>query len=41
VCLVAVVDGQLSAGDKLAAVSTGQQYDVLEVGGPVEGSAQQ
>lgn len=31
VCLVAVVDGQLAAGDKLAAASTGQQYDILEV----------
>lgn len=30
--MVAVVDGQLSAGDKLAAASTGQQYDILEVG---------
>lgn len=29
--MVAVVDGQLAAGDKLAAVSTGQQYDILEV----------
>ena len=30
-CLVAVVDGQLAAGDKLAAASTGQHYDILEV----------
>eukprot|EP00878_Enallax_costatus_P030694 GHUV01033471.1.p1 GENE.GHUV01033471.1~~GHUV01033471.1.p1 ORF type:complete len:237 (+),score=75.25 GHUV01033471.1:242-952(+) len=32
ICLVAVVDGCLRAGDKLQAVSTGQQYDALEVG---------
>lgn len=31
ICLVAVVDGSLKAGDKLQAVSTGQEYDALEV----------
>lgn len=34
ICLVAVVDGQLSVGDRLAAASSRgqQQYDALEVG---------
>lgn len=31
ICLVAVVHGHLRAGDKLQAVSTGQQYEALEV----------
>jgi translation elongation factor EF-4 len=31
VCLVAVVDGALRAGDKLAAASSGQEYEALEV----------
>ncbi|WIA42271.1 hypothetical protein OEZ86_008287 [Tetradesmus obliquus] len=32
VCLVAVVDGRLRAGDKLAAASSGSEYEALEVG---------
>ncbi|KAF6264082.1 GTP binding protein lepa [Scenedesmus sp. NREL 46B-D3] len=32
VCLVAVVDGRLRAGDRLAAASSGQEYEALEVG---------
>jgi translation elongation factor EF-4 len=31
VCLVTVVDGCLRAGDRLAAASSGQEYEALEV----------
>jgi translation elongation factor EF-4 len=31
VCLVAVVDGALSAGDRLVSAATGQEYDANEV----------